>query len=205
MNRFVKVVLALVFALFIIFEFISFVVFWFFTGISDTDSYDDAINIINSFSTDIIVYGESINFRSTLDYREIESLSEEHIFEQEFEYTFLIVNDLSSNAILNDNDIMNIINLLNSENNKLSFFYLGTSKIERMSDLGLFDCATNFDFTLSDFTEEDLGFSLEFEKGYLVPTVGFWTIESQSSYKEDNELLDKSVLWRIQAILKANY
>ena len=69
------------------------------------DSYDEAVQILTeNFSTDIVLYGEKLEFRENVVYRHINALSDETLTTDQ-EYEFIIINDLAGTVELTEKDI----------------------------------------------------------------------------------------------------
>ncbi len=174
---------------------------------SKEDSYSEAVKLINNkFSTDVIVYGENIEYRNEFKYRNISDISREKIYENydRVDYIFLIINDLHGESGLSNEEIIILKELLKNKEKQLSLIYFGRDKLNEMSNLGIFDCNDNYNFTLNDFKDTDNGFSINNENNQLIPTLGFWTLDNMKTLNENHEYLALSSLFVIESILKEN-
>ncbi len=132
------------------------------------DSYDEAVQILTeNFSTDIVLYGEPLEFRKNVVYRYIDVLSDETLTTDK-EYEFIIINDLDGTTELTEEDI----EILKKHvlKGKANLYYLGTQRYNVLKTNG---------FTIFDRDLGEWGFTCEHLFGELVYGGGLW-----SSYDE---------------------
>lgn len=146
------------------------------------DSYDEAIVILNeNCPSDIILYGEEIDFRSELNYRTIGTLSKEALTSDEkYEYTFLVINDRQGNVKLTDEKIKELKSLVDELN--ISFYYIGQQYLSDLKDAGFYSNVFNDDYYGIGYVVAPT------EKGHA-GVHGLWTSVEEDHYKNNIELL----------------
>lgn len=130
------VVLVVLLVLCVIFRWYLYMPFLFHNG-KVTDPYDRAIDMLNNkVPTEIFVYGEELDFRKTVQYKQIDSLSEESI-KTDKEYTVCIVSDWNGNVTLTKEDVAFIKEQIKNLN--FYFYYIGNDKLDMLKKEGIFD------------------------------------------------------------------
>lgn len=152
------------------------------------DSYDESIAILNQkYPSDIILYGEEIDFRSELNYRTIETLSKESLTSDEkYEYTFLIINDRQGNVKMTDEKIKELKILVDEMN--ISFYYIGQQYLSNLKDAGFYSNAFNDDYNGIGYVVSPT------EKGHA-SVHGLWTSVEEEHYKKNSELLGQVLVY----------
>lgn len=152
------------------------------------DSYDEAIVILNEkYPSDIVLYGEEIDFRSELNYRTIETLSKETLISDEkYEYTFLVINDRQGNVKLTDEKIKELKILVDEMN--ISFYYIGQQYLSNLKEAGFYSNVFNDDY-------HGIGYVVSpTEKGHA-SVHGLWTSVEEEHYKSNIELLEQVLVY----------
>ena len=143
------------------------------------DSYDEAVQMLTeNFSTDIVLYGEKLEFRENVVYRHINALSDETLTPDQ-EYEFIIINDLDGTVELTEKDIEVLKkHVLNGNAN---LYYIGTNNYGLLKDHG---------FTIYDRSTGEWGFTCEHLYGELIYGGGLWSSSDrrQSGEKEARNL-----------------
>ena len=152
------------------------------------DSYDQNIKILNKYPADIMVYGEDINFRESVNYRRINSLSSADISSNGFDYIFIIINDRNGTANISDQEYENLLYLVKNENYNL--FYVGKDKFENFKNKGYFDM---LDLGLAGF-----GYVAGPDRNLVQ---GDWMESDEIEYAQYNELLgDRMVFFMVDVL-----
>jgi len=153
------------------------------SGVSE-NSYNGYIKVLNdSYPSDIIVYGEDIGFRSTLNYRVITEINEENLTsDPKYQYSFFVINDRSGSLKITDREFA-LCKKLADENNQ-SFFYIGQQYVQKLRE---------FDFYDQLLTDQGSYYGVAyvispFEPGHGM-VHGFWMSTEEEHYLTNNELL----------------
>lgn len=152
------------------------------------DSYDEAIAILNKrYPSDIILYGEEIDFRSELNYRTIETISKESLTSDEkYEYTFLVINDRQGTIKLTDEKIKELKILVDEMD--ISFYYIGQQYLSNLKEAGFYSNVYNDDYYGIGYVESPT------EKG-RASVHGLWTSVEEEHYKNNFELLGQVLVY----------
>ena len=124
-----------------------------------TTAEQDLLIITESYPTQFIVYGDEIDFDSSIDVTYIDSISEEKFtIPSEYRYQLIIINDLDNSLELSINDWQLLSELTKSEK-KRNLFYLGNKEFEIIKSLEITDEITAFedgDLSIGFVHEDDL-------------------------------------------------
>lgn len=152
------------------------------------DSYDEAIvNLNENYPSNIILYGEEIDFRSELNYRTIETISKESLTSDEkYEYTFLVINDRHGNLKITDEKIKELKTLVDEMN--ISFYYIGQQYLPNLKEAGFYSNVYNDDYYGIGYVEAPT------EKGHA-SVHGLWTSVEEEHYKNNVELLGQVLVY----------
>lgn len=103
---------------------------------SSVCNYEDEIKILNErFISDIIVYGEDVNFDKALNYRTITSITDDNLkSDSKYKYSFFIINDRTGNLKITDDEFM-LCKKVCDENN-INFYYIGKQYLEHLQEFG---------------------------------------------------------------------
>lgn len=160
---------------------------------NEPDGYDKAIEYLSKETvTDIVVYGDEIAFRETLEHDKIKSLKEVERFDAD--YVYLVINDLNGNTNLTKEDII-FLKQTADQNVNFNFIYVGTDKLELFFS-GIFE-----DYSTSD---DDFSFSYVMFEGSRLTFSGAWTEDDEKCYKTDGELLGAEIVDTIALIIATN-
>ena len=174
---------------------IAFIVYGFTTmEESGLTPYEKDIIILNEkHPSDIMLYGEDISFKDTLNYRKISEISEEELDgDGNWQYHFIIMNDLNGSVALTQEEANLIMSYINEKH--YTFFYIGS----RHEDI----------FLESGILERPLGSNCRgFRTGYTygwVLNCGSQFIDKQdaSEYKTNPEALGDWVANRMVFVIK---
>lgn len=159
----------------------------------EEDTYDINIKIVNeSHPTDIILYGESINFRDELIYRETKYIDED-IFNSNKENRLIIINDLDGQVDLSDAE-WSIIKE-NTIDGTWDFYYLGTDKLEKLKNLGFYN---------EERLENDLCLAIANYYDNKSTFNGIWTKEQEDMFGNEDEQLGMVLVMQFVRIIKSN-
>ena len=161
----------------------------------DGDTYDHDIVILNEkHPVRILAYGDEIPFRPELKVERIDqitgfSLSKD---KNKYERVVLIINDLSGNAVLDDEALNAIKAGINGR--YLDYYYLGTEKVDMFTQKGLWDA----------YLEED---SLSIGMVYYITQYMYVTVwtkydEKMSSNRPENlgQVLVSDIVSNIKSV-----
>lgn len=101
------------------------------------DTYAEAIDVINNkLPTDVLVYGEDMDFRDGVKYSKISKLDDRSLSGSK-KYTVLIINDMSGKVTLSDQEL----DLLKEKTKDVNFYfyYCGKNLIDKLVSAGIFD------------------------------------------------------------------
>ena len=148
------------------------------------NSYDGYIRILNDLCpSDIIVYGEDIGFRSTLNYRVITEITEDSLTsDPKYKYSFFVINDRSGALKITDDEFA-LCKRIAEENNQ-SFFYVGQQYFKKLKEFGFYD------YLLTDPDNyHGVAYVISpFSPGHGM-IHGFWMSSEEEHYLKNNELL----------------
>ena len=155
---------------------------WMFSGDDsvEEDSYSKNIRILNENNVSLVIYGDEIKFRDGVKYKNVSEINESSFNGNEF----LVLNDLSSNALLDDEDYTEIKELVS---NGVTFMYYGMSKFDAFQEKGFFNYSIDqkyLAFTMSAYSSKATSFLL-------------WDKELEESFKEDDEVLGEDIVFSI--------
>lgn len=159
------------------------------------DSYDQNIKILNeSHPVKIILYGESLYFRSEVKYISVDHLSND-IFstnENEFERVVLVINDLNGTVTLSDDDLATISRAVN--NGDIDLYYLGKNNRDKLINSNIPGG--------NAIIEGDLSLVRAFANNKMKNFIGFWT-ESDAA-QANEEALGFCIIDNIVSCIKSN-
>lgn len=168
--------------------------------INKTTSNDDNVSnspksIFETYKTEVIVYGDEILLDEGCVVRQIDNISNENIIPtSDFQYTFLILNDIDGELDLSDESILTIKE--NIDNNGLRMFYFGKDYLDKFVELGVFH---------QPFLEPDMSLGVVFERNIKTEVVGTWTEELNEMYLSgDTELLIEMIMFEITDTIKVD-
>lgn len=102
-------------------------------GEADMSSVERDIRILTeTYPTQFVVYGEMIDFDSSIKVKYVEEINEETLRrEPQYVYSVIIVNDLTGKVTLSDEEWGMISELVKSDNT-YNLFYLGNEDIDQL-------------------------------------------------------------------------
>ena len=154
------------------------------------DTYSKYIKILNKYNTSLVIYGDEVEFRDGLKYKNIVEIDKSS-FEKKGD-EFLIINDRLSNASLVDEDYTKIKELVS---NGITFIYIGGSKLNIFKEKGFLD---------EDYPNDVLEFSMSAFSSKAT-CYGPWSYESEEAFKINDELLGESVVFDVVDELARKY
>lgn len=103
---------------------------------TDLCNYSDEIRILNeNFPSDIVVYGEDVNFDQSLNYRVITQISEENLkCDKKYKYSFFVINDRSGNLEISDEEFALCKRLCDEKD--INFYYIGEHYLAHLEEFG---------------------------------------------------------------------
>lgn len=139
----------------------------FFYKTLDKDSYDKTVEMLNEkLPTQIFVYGEELDFRKTVQFKQIDTISADAMKNSK-EYTILIVSDWNGNVTLTKEDVACIKE--QTKNLNFYFYYIGNAKLDMLVKEGI--------FTVNAFGEKDRCTGIVTHEGNRMEWGGIFTTE----------------------------
>lgn len=165
------------------------------TSSNSTDVINAKQSILEKYKTQVIIYGEEIILDEECYVKKIDNISNENIIPtSDFQYTFLIINDIDGELNLSDENILCIKDSI--DNNELRVFYLGKDYLEKFVELNVFH---------QPFLETDMSLGVVFERNIKTEVVGTWTKELNEMYQNgDTELLTEMIMFEITDTIKVD-
>jgi len=155
------------------------------------DQYDINIKIVNTtYPSDVIIYGEDINFRSSFLYRKVNNLNEQSLHSEEYDYKFIIICDREGSVNITSEDYDFLLRLIQDEGYCL--IYIGSEKLDDFKNHGFF---TMLDSGIKGFMKIPSSST----QGVVQ---GFWTEQEETIFTTYNELLGKTLLMLMADYIK---
>lgn len=149
---------------------------------SGEDTYSKNIKIMNENGVSLVIYGDEINFRDGVEYDTISEINKSSFEGNEF----LVINDRTSNVVLNDEDYTEIKELVS---NGVTFMYIGGSKLATFKEKEFFTNTNNY-----------LGFTMSAISCKV--THGIWSNVEEEAFKVNDELLGSIIVGNVVKELK---
>lgn len=174
----------------------SFVIYGYMTMKSlEGDTYDENIVIVNeNFPSDIVIYGEEIKFREKLKYRNIDKIDEKNIIQDSYEFSFLVINDRFGNAVLTEEDVALILELI-MQRRLMGFYYIGTAKLDIFQDVGIIQ---------NELSSSACAFCTGYTHGFLKYGIEWLYKNDELAIRQNDEFLGDVLLSRIVSLIQAN-
>lgn len=194
MRKFIKILMGIVLL------FLILVSIWYFypdisaESIDEKDRYDIAIEYLNNeVSSQLLLYGEDIEFREAVNYTKISAIDEESI-KSDADYVYLIISDLGGKAELNA-EMVTLLKEYADKNTSFNFFYIGTDKLKIFTS-GIFE--------YYGMAEDEMSFGYVVDKGERLTYGGAWSENDHQYLDMNRELLQENILNIIAQIIKSN-
>ena len=149
------------------------------------DTYSKEIKILNENNVSLVIYGDEVKFRDGVKYENIDEINKSSFKGDEF----LVMNDRSSNASLDDNDYIEIKELVS---NGVTFIYIGNLKIDTFKEKGFID---------DNFSKDCLQFIMS-AFSTAATSSGPWDYNSEEAFKINDELLGEVIVSSVVDELK---
>lgn len=121
--------------------------------------------VTESFPTKFIVYGDKIEFNEKVNVEYITDINKDTLaFDENYMYQMVIVNDLSGNAEMTDEQWLMLYDKVINDK-RYNCFYLGDEDFEQLSQLEIID-------GLTAFVEGDLSIGFVYEGDTLITVYG---------------------------------
>jgi hypothetical protein len=157
------------------------------------DDYDKNIIILDdNISTDIILYGEMIPFRSELEYREVHQVSTTTL-NTDAVYQIIILSDLNGGLSISDEELQIIKEKVFE--NKLDFYYLGRKELSRLQEMGFFSTKRQ---------ETELCLAIVYSKNEMIYYNGIWNSSDVQKTKDDRATLGMLLVRQFIRVLETN-
>ncbi len=162
-------------------------------AISEKDTYDKNIDILNeSFPTDIVVIGEEIPFRDALIIRKIGNITGTAL-QTNKERQIIILSDIDGTLEISDNELLVIKDKLDAH--ACDFYYLGTTLNDRLISLGFLDTV---------WPSNDYCIALVNQEGKQLRYTGIWTESDKQATGDNRESLGHVLVSHFVFVLKGN-
>lgn len=147
---------------------------------------DDEIKILNdNYPSDIIVYGEKIEFSAELNFRTITEISEDNLIsDSKYKYTFFVINDREGKLNISDNEFELCKKMCDEYN--MNFFYIGEQYLTHLKDFGFYN---------NLYMEDILGIGYVISPYGHTTIQGFWSSTEEEHYSNNNELLGQVLIY----------
>lgn len=166
---------------------------------SDNDNKSELSNseriakvLTTTHKTDLMVFGNEVDFESYVDYRKIDKIDGDTVENDTYEFKAIIVNDLNGNINLDEDEINYLHNFINSDNNVL--IYLG----EKYSNEWIEDVSGVAD------VKDNLWFEYYSVDSNPKRTVGLWTKYENEEFSDKPGMLADTVLEEIEDFINQN-
>lgn len=104
-----------------------------------TGAESDLNVLTKEYPTEILVYGAALEFDEKIATKNITEITSESLKkDSKYQYHLIVVNDLSAQYPLTD-DQWNLIKGILDSGNDTSFFYLGNKQFDKICELGIVD------------------------------------------------------------------
>lgn len=184
-------------ALVIMISFLAFFVFFqnYFGNNEGEETTDKTKKILETYKTEIIVYGDEVELDEHCTIRKIDALTKENLdLDEEFMYTYLIINDLSGELTMSDNDFEILYD--KCYNDKLCFFYLGENYLENFREAEIF---------VQPLKDTDMSLGVVYERGVIMDVLGTWTKDLHNDYiNGDTHLLKEMLMYEIISTIEVD-
>lgn len=158
----------------------------------EMDTYDLEIQVVmTSYPTDIVVYGQDIEFRNSLQYRLNPEINDDGLATIK-EYQAIILNDQDGNLEITDEELLLIKSY--TIDGSSDFFYIGTKELDRLSLLGFGSAAEN-----------DASLTVINYYGRKITFEGVWSNAEVEHSKNNPELLGMIIISHIVRGLRSNH
>ena len=155
----------------------------------DKDAYDIAISGLKiEFNSDIMVYGEELEFREGFEYRRIDAITEEKLStDEEHGYRAIILYDRNGTISITDEELLLIKEYV--EEKAYDMIYIGVNYLDDFERLGftvrMWDDAYSFEYIGSIHEGKEVQ---QNEYGNLYAQHGLWTGEDEKTYGDTDDL-----------------
>lgn len=164
------------------------------TSSDNVNALQTEIDIINKYPTDMIVYGDKIDFAQTgISIRTIDSITEKNLERSsKYIYSYIIINDMNNNIKLTDGEINLIYDYIYKKGYNLIYF--GTQYYAVWNDPLQ---------AIADI-DESHAVAYQCENGNIVRVVGMWTNQELEIYKDDSTILSDTIIMQVADMIERN-
>lgn len=158
-------------------------------GFFEPETNNSDVKIVTeNYKTEIILYGDNIEFDDNCYVRKIDKITKENLTSDEtFVYTVFIINDLNSTISIDNDDLKVIHNKI--YNDKIDFYYFGKNSVAAIKEADIFH---------QNLSDTDMSLGVIYERGIITEVVGTWSEEIHEYYLEKNPaLLSETILAEI--------
>lgn len=155
--------------------------------VEDTDK--DTRGQFDMETLEVKVYGDSIAFPEDVTWTEIDQL-DENIYDSDREYVYFVLNNLSGNLEISDEDLLDIYELTDT-NPSYNFIYLGYDIFPQLEKLGMSD---------GPMTEDELSYSYVTTGGGRRRMYGTWSEKEQKAAENSKDSLGDTLI----AVMETN-
>jgi hypothetical protein len=150
------------------------------SGVSSGGENGDVKLVNENYPTEIIVYGDIVEFDHGFVARYIDSISIENLTSDEkYMFSVLVINDLEGNAPVSDEEMQIIKEMFDEEN--LNLYYFGTNLLGPLKEYGFYsDTLQPTDMSIAQVHEP---------QGSIVSIYGIWNTYLDEGYHTKNSKL----------------
>ena len=141
-----------------------------------TTAEEDIMIATQTYPTQILIYGNKIDFDSKLNITYINEISKDSLkFDNNFSYQYIIINDLDDQINISDKELTLIGEIVRS-NKHCNFIYLGSKELYKIKNSGIL-------IEELYYNPGDLSVGLFYENDELISVLGTYTTNSTSVSK----------------------
>ncbi len=160
----------------------------------ELDGYEKMVQYLKrEENSEIILYGEEIGFRESVEYRKISTIDETNI-KSDKDYVYLIINDLNGTISFTEENLKFLKNYAD-KNLSFNFLYIGNDKMDLFTS-GIFDS-----YAISD---ESKSFGYMLIGGDRLVTGGTWETTYEQYMEKNKEVLQENILYELVDAIKSN-
>jgi hypothetical protein len=166
-------------------------------SVKPNNATDNHVKVINeNYPTEIIVYGDIVEFDDGFVARTIDKISTENLTSDEkYMFSVLVINDLEGNAPVSDEEMKIITQMIDEED--MNFYYFGTNLLGPLKENG---------FYTDTLLPSDMFVARVHEPLEVITIIGMWDTQSNELYHTKNSKLLGQRLIRsiVRDIIKMN-
>lgn len=133
-----------------------------------------------TFPSDVMIYGEDVDFMDIVSPRKLSSLSKESILaEKDLDHRFLVIVNRENTLDLSVDELKELKDVIMNKDNGISIYYIGSEGRDKFVEAGLVE---------KIYYKDDCGIGSECigyeDYNYRTYSDGFWTAKDEELYRE---------------------